>query len=251
MYPTTLALALAFWFLNLALLVDAGIFVVKPSQGSLCHGGKKCTIEWLDDGTKPLLTSINICKLGLYTGKQQLVQTIQPVDVSKAHSVTFIPIPDAGPNSDTYYISLISTSAKRNDSIPYAAFSPSFRIDQMTGSFDTPLASAIAPIPIPASLSSPSASVTNTVSTITVGTLSTSLPPLPSLTEPTSTGQPSLTRLSTSVRPSSTPAPLSSETGTPAPTATLSSSALSRTPSLGAQLPVFICVTLLALRSFL
>lgn len=34
MYPATVALALAFWFLNLALLVDAGVFVsggIRPS----------------------------------------------------------------------------------------------------------------------------------------------------------------------------------------------------------------------------
>ncbi|KAF8062230.1 hypothetical protein FPV67DRAFT_1672707 [Lyophyllum atratum] len=152
MYPTTLALVLAFWILNFALLADAGIYVLKPSAGSKCHGGQTCTIEWLDDGSQPLLSAAGVCTFGLFTGKQQLVQAIAPADVSTAHSVTFKPNPAAGPNSDAYYIGIISTTFKKDSDTPYMAFSPFFSIDQMSGSFDTPLPAAISAIPIPSSL---------------------------------------------------------------------------------------------------
>lgn len=154
------------------LCVEAGIYVVNPRQGSVCHGGKSCTVTWLDDGVRPLLSDIGVCTVGLYTGKQELIQTMTPADVSTKLSLTFTPIPAGGPNSDTYYLAFISTSARQNNSLPYAAFSPFFRLDQMTGSFITSDSSAIYPISFPTSINSSSS---NTVlPTITVGTILTS-----------------------------------------------------------------------------
>ncbi|KAF8893012.1 hypothetical protein BD779DRAFT_1436375, partial [Infundibulicybe gibba] len=69
--------------------------------GSTCHGGQECTIEWLDDGRSPLLTAIGLCNFGLFTGKQQLIQALPSADVATTHSLTFVPTPGAGPNSDT------------------------------------------------------------------------------------------------------------------------------------------------------
>ncbi|KAG6907791.1 hypothetical protein DXG01_007330 [Tephrocybe rancida] len=138
MYSTTLALALALSFLQFVLLADAGIYVLKPAAGSTCSGGQTCTVEWLDDGVHPLLTTAGLCTFGLYTGNLQLVQALPPTDVSTTHSITFKPNPAAGPNSHSYYIGIISTTAKDNSSDPfpssYKAFSPFFSIDQMTGS---------------------------------------------------------------------------------------------------------------------
>ncbi|KAG6878157.1 hypothetical protein C0993_011575, partial [Termitomyces sp. T159_Od127] len=86
------------------------------------------------------------------------------------------------------YIAIISATAKENLSDPfslsYKAFSPFFAIDQMTGSFDTPFSEATSTIPIPSSAFSHS---TTHLSTVTVGTLSTSLPPLPTIVATTST----------------------------------------------------------------
>ncbi|KAF8958094.1 hypothetical protein BDZ97DRAFT_1668894 [Flammula alnicola] len=101
MYSTIMALALAILFMDAAVLVHAGLYVVQPLQGSTCRGGESCTITWLDDGIRPLLSAVGVSTVGLYTGKQQLVQTIPPVDVSSVHSITFKPNPSAGPNSDT------------------------------------------------------------------------------------------------------------------------------------------------------
>ncbi len=93
------------------------IQVVQPLEGSTCEADKPCTITWVDNGVRPLLSSIGLSTVGLYTGHQvcwklttpmnaqcpvqQLVQTIPAVDVSTEHSVTFNPNPSAGPNSDT------------------------------------------------------------------------------------------------------------------------------------------------------
>ncbi|RDB20507.1 hypothetical protein Hypma_012406 [Hypsizygus marmoreus] len=242
MYSTTPALVLAFfWILNFALLVDAGIYVLKPSARSTCHGGQNCTIDWLDDGSRPLVSAIGLCTFGLYTGKQKLVQAIPAVDVSITHSVTFMPNPAAGPNSDAYYIGITSTVLKDNSSTPYTAYSPWFSIDQMTGSFESPLPEATSKPPLPSTISLSTSGSTTVLSTITVGTLSTSLPPIgdptPTSTKPVSTSKststskssspskaptasPSPTRLTTSIRPSSLSSPTGTSTVSPTSTST-------------------------------
>ncbi|PFH50840.1 hypothetical protein AMATHDRAFT_144081 [Amanita thiersii Skay4041] len=73
--------------------------VTSPSSGGACHGGQPCTVNWVDDGRAPLLSDIGVANIGLYTGQQQLLQTIEPVDVSKTHSFTFTPDTKVGPNS--------------------------------------------------------------------------------------------------------------------------------------------------------
>ncbi|KAF5384105.1 hypothetical protein D9615_003345 [Tricholomella constricta] len=272
MYSTTLALVLAFWILNFALLADAGVYVLKPEARSKCHGGKACTIEWLDDGIQPLLSAAGLCTFGLYTGKQKLVQALPPADVSLIHSVTFKPNPAAGPNSDAYYIGIISTTFKDNSSAPYIAFSPFFSIDDMTGSFDNPLPEATSAILIPSSFT-PSTSgsgtrtatshSTTTLSTITVGTLSTSLPPLPTptSTKPATTQTssssstaplPSQTRLTTSILSSSTPI-VASSTGTSPPasiTSSLSNGTRGRTPPIQTLATAFLIFLAPSLLSF-
>ncbi|KXN93287.1 hypothetical protein AN958_00211, partial [Leucoagaricus sp. SymC.cos] len=155
-----------------------------------------------DDGQSPLLSAIGVCSVGLYTGKQQLVQTIAPVDVSQSHSLTFTPNAAAGPDSNTYYISFISTSAKQNPSLPYAAFSPFFQLDGMKGSFDLPNPSATQSIPIPTSLTTGGQSTNSNsgdvLSTITVGTLSTSTSSSPTSGTPSTPSSPSAPAASSS-----------------------------------------------------
>ncbi|PBK84709.1 hypothetical protein ARMGADRAFT_1018391 [Armillaria gallica] len=191
---------------NAALSVRS-LYVIEPNSGSTCHGGQNCTVEWLDDGVRPLLSSFGVSTVGLYTGTQQLVQSIDPVDTSTTHSLTFTPIPEAGPDSDTYYICFTSTSVFDNGTA-VMAFSPFFQLDQMTGTFATPLASATTSIAVPTSLTQTSAAdSTSELSTIIVGTLSTSLSSLTSLSATTpATSSPSSTtsRFSTSSAPEST-----------------------------------------------
>ena len=44
--------------------------VTNPQSGGTCKGSKPCTVEWLDDGTAPLLSHIGVCTVGLYTGQE-------------------------------------------------------------------------------------------------------------------------------------------------------------------------------------
>ncbi|KAJ7115782.1 hypothetical protein C8R44DRAFT_628800 [Mycena epipterygia] len=192
----------AFLALDFALLVSAGVYVIKPASGTTCTGGTPCTIEWLDDGNHPLLNEIGVVTVGLFSGKQQLVQTIQPLDVSASHSVQFTPNPQAGPNSGSYYIAFTSTKAIVNGT-KAISFSPFFTLKGMSGSFSSPLASATATIAIPTTVAHTSSNEVAT--TITLGSLDTSLPPLPTLSTskasssaPTSSPSPSAPASSTS-----------------------------------------------------
>ncbi|PPQ92527.1 hypothetical protein CVT25_010360 [Psilocybe cyanescens] len=222
MYTTFVALALAVFYLDAAVLVNAGLFVYQPFAGSTCRGGETCLISWVDDGSRPLLSAIGVATVGLYTGKQQLVQTISPVDVTKAHSLTFTPDPAAGPNSDTYYIAVTSTTLQGNNSALYTGWSPNFVLTGMSGSFDTPLPSALSSIPVPVSLTQ-STSTESVTRTVTVGVLSTPSPP------PLSSSSSVSTRSSSS---SITIVPPSSSTGVTPSSSSTSLRSLSSTSKL-------------------
>ncbi|KAF8153188.1 hypothetical protein B0H34DRAFT_662790 [Crassisporium funariophilum] len=100
MYSAYMALVLAILCMNAALLVNAGLYILEPSQGSTCRSGQPCTIRWIDDGVRPVLSAVGVATVGLFTGKQQLVQTIPAVNVANSISTTFTPMSAAGPNSD-------------------------------------------------------------------------------------------------------------------------------------------------------
>ncbi|PPR04357.1 hypothetical protein CVT26_004225 [Gymnopilus dilepis] len=251
MYSMYLAFALAILCLDSAILARAGLFIIQPSAGSVCKANQECTITWVDDGIRPLVSDIGVSTVGLYTGKQQLVQSITPINVAAQHSVTFKPIAAAGPNSDAYYIAIISTKFEGNDSIPYSAYSPFFTLTGMTGSFASPLPEATSTIPIPSSLTRPSPA--STPATITVGTLSTAVtsatiglpPPLTSSSSRSSSSRSSTSssasssRFSTVISPTPSPSPSSltsasqtSDSSTPSTASSSSSSSIASETSL-------------------
>ncbi|KAK0205317.1 hypothetical protein DFS33DRAFT_1383209 [Desarmillaria ectypa] len=232
------ALVLACTILDVVLHTNAALsvrslYVIEPNSGSSCHGGQNCTVEWLDDGTWPLLSSFGVSSVGLYTGTQQLVQNLDPVDTSTTHSLTFTPIPEAGPNSDTYYICFTSTSVFDNGTA-VMAFSPFFQLDQMSGSFATPWESATASVAIPTSLMQTTADSTSELSTIIIGTLSTSLSSLTSLSATplaTSSSSTTTSRFSTSSTPESTSTSATGSAATSTQSGT-ANGALSRTDAV-------------------
>ncbi|KAM6501289.1 hypothetical protein JOM56_004303 [Amanita muscaria] len=172
-FNTSRALLLA---LASALAANGAIYVTEPSAGSSCHGGQTCSISWLDDGQAPLLSSIGVTRVALYTGElvctnpcsssthsiflQQLVQTLQPVNVSSAHTLTFTPDPKAGPNSGSYYIAFIPAS----DSA-YRGYSPWFSLDNMSGSFASPDPAATSSLPLSSTSGIPTGNETTTAET--------------------------------------------------------------------------------------
>src|SRR5258705_2338351 len=87
MYLLNPSLVLTLLFLNTAWMVNAGLYVrplaiysitfdslqlqiIKPLQGSVCRANQPCTVTWLDDGRAPLLSSIGVSTVGLFTGCQ-------------------------------------------------------------------------------------------------------------------------------------------------------------------------------------
>jgi len=190
-------------FLTLLRTVSGSLFVINPTEQTVCHGGQPCAVEWLDDGQEPLLTTMGPCYVALFTGIEMLRQQIEPIDVSATHSLSFTPNPDAGPNSHAYYIAFTSINSP-NSSQPLQAFSPFFTLDGMSGSFKSPVPELTSSIPTPSSLLT---AQPNPISTsLLYGTTSSSTPttaspsPLPlstgpssSPTSPSSTSSPATT----------------------------------------------------------
>ncbi|KIM92162.1 hypothetical protein PILCRDRAFT_810171 [Piloderma croceum F 1598] len=134
-------------------IVHATLYVINPQPHSACQASKSCTVQWLDDGLAPLLSDIGVCSVGLYTGREKLVQTLSPVDVSATQSLTFEPDGKAGPDSDTYYIAFTSATLNNtNGTGPYQEFSPAFSLTHMSGTFASPVASDTSTKSIPSSL---------------------------------------------------------------------------------------------------
>ncbi|KAH9990206.1 hypothetical protein BJV74DRAFT_443849 [Russula compacta] len=149
--PISSPLAAACLALAFSRTVFSALYVVSPTAQTVCHGGQPCAVQWLDDGEEPLLTAMGPCYVALYTGNEMLIQQIEPVDVSINHSLTFTPSPDAGSNSDTYYIAFTSISSP-NSSDPLQAFSATFSLDRMSGSFDSQVPELTSMIPVPSSV---------------------------------------------------------------------------------------------------
>ncbi|KZP30848.1 hypothetical protein FIBSPDRAFT_94902 [Athelia psychrophila] len=170
--------------LNLALSAHASLYVVNPLPTTSCRASHPCTVQWLDDGTVPLLSDIGVSMVGLYSGDEELVQTITPVNVNNVHTLTFTPDPKAGPNSNKYYIAFTSTTLmETNGTGYYQSFSSNFRysLTQMTGSLNSHPASDTSSKATPSSLRMQTATGTGaqsqsitTTAIVTVGTLSTS-----------------------------------------------------------------------------
>ncbi|KAI0696532.1 hypothetical protein BC835DRAFT_860437 [Cytidiella melzeri] len=145
-----------------ALVLVALPSVLGTLYSTTCSGGKPCSVDWLDNGESPTLSTIGPCYVGLYHGNGVLVQQIEPVDVANVHSLTFTPDSAAGPNSNTYYINFTTIDVSN----PYTQYSPFFTLNGMSGSLSSPNPSDTSSISVPstvASAATPSVSVTITV----------------------------------------------------------------------------------------
>ncbi|KAK7057299.1 hypothetical protein R3P38DRAFT_3341669 [Favolaschia claudopus] len=250
MYPSIILVI--FSVLVCALRVNAGVYFIQPASGSKCKAGAECTVQWDDDGILPLLNDVGIVTAGLYTGKQQLVQSLPPLDVASRQSIKFTPMAQAGPNSESYYLAFKSTTAKLNGT-DYLAFSPFFSLEGMSGDFSSPLASATTTFSTPKFLSNTGTLIPTT---IVVGNVDTSLPPSPSPSasspSPSSQSSASETSKSSSSRfttsslpPSSSSSIAASFTGSGAPPTNTSPAS----PSRPLSVPVLAVLSLCAFAS--
>ncbi|KAI0080395.1 hypothetical protein K474DRAFT_1657808 [Panus rudis PR-1116 ss-1] len=219
-------------------LACATIYVTSPLQDTVCHGGQPCEVQWVDNGAVPLLNNIGPCHIGLYNGREVLIQQIDPVDVGATHSLVFTPDPQAGPNSVTYYIKFTSVNPVGNTT--YTQYSTFFRIADMAGSFSSPVPSDTSPLPVPSSVlsgSSTSVSVTVTVPvsvnspSVNPPSASTSLPVLSSPSAASSVPTTTASAISSPSSSSSTARSSSSFVTSRVPSSTSSSPASTATNS--------------------
>ncbi|KAL4253395.1 hypothetical protein ABKN59_003871 [Abortiporus biennis] len=194
--------------LSLLAGVHANLYVINPVSDTVCQGGQSCTVQWVDDGEAPFLSTIGPCHVGLYHGNNAIIQQIDPVDVSINHSLTFTPDPAAGP-SGIYYIRF--TSVDPVNGTQYNEYSPNFKLENMNGSFDTPVPSDTSSIPVPSSVAN---APPNTVSaTITVsGKTPTSTPTTTTSSRISTTSSFTTSLISTSATSSSSSTPSSPST---------------------------------------
>ncbi|PAV19843.1 hypothetical protein PNOK_0477700 [Pyrrhoderma noxium] len=159
------------FLLSLLHIAYASVFITHPYSGITCSGGSSCTVTWLDDGTAPLLSDVGLSDIALYQGTDTLVQQLaSSVDVSSSHELNFIPNPEAGPNSDDYWIMLKSQTARNpNDtSLPFTSFSGFFTLDNMSGKINDPIPSLTSTLTPSITASATGSNTNGVVSTVTL-----------------------------------------------------------------------------------
>ncbi|TFY50144.1 hypothetical protein EVJ58_g11168, partial [Rhodofomes roseus] len=111
------------------------LYVTAPVDGTTWTAGQNQTISWKDDGSDPALTKFGKASVGIYTRVQNIVSS---VDVATTESIVFTPDPTVGANGDYYFIRFQSLSLKdaNNSAFPAEAFSATFTMTGMTGSFN-------------------------------------------------------------------------------------------------------------------
>ncbi|TFK53037.1 hypothetical protein OE88DRAFT_1334691 [Heliocybe sulcata] len=212
---------LAFTVLCTINIARAELYVASPAAGSTCHAGQPCTVTWLDNGEVPLLSSLGACTVGLYTGSDELLQEIEPVNPASTLSLQFTPNAAVGPNGDGYYVR--------------------FQLDGMSGSTPTQISSLTSTVPVASSVSSPTPQ--SVTSTSTIGTIS-----LPSLSSSSLASTATIPSSRTSSSSLSTSLRSSASSTSPAASSSPSSSGTSSAPTLRSD-PMLCATALLTLLS--
>jgi len=152
----------------------ANIYVTSPVKGTSWAAGQNQTISWIDSGVSPSLAQFGNAKVSVYVGNQidqTSVQEIVPsVDVSTTSSIVFTPNPGAGENGEYYFVRFESLALKdaNNSAYPAEAFSATFSLSGMTGTFNASVQSEIngaSTAPISAPSSAPSAATSHIATT--------------------------------------------------------------------------------------
>jgi len=132
-----------FHLLNLFVSPALGkLYVTTPVDGTTWTAGQNQTLSWKDDGSEPTLAKFKDASVGIFVGSstvQTLVQEIvASVDVATTESIVFTPDPSVGANGDYYFIRFQSLALKdaNNSAFPAEAFSATFTMNGMTGSFN-------------------------------------------------------------------------------------------------------------------
>ncbi|CAE6511303.1 unnamed protein product [Rhizoctonia solani] len=140
----------------LAPAVLAGPYFTAPVAGTVCQAGQPCVITWQDDGKAPSLPEFGDCSVDVYTGNSQQqtkVQTLAITNAQTAQTVQFVPDPNAGEDSQVYFIKMVSIGMADPTNAMYkaSAYSAMFTLKGMTGKFNDTVKAQIAGTPAPSS----------------------------------------------------------------------------------------------------
>jgi len=141
--------ASAFAVLSLAAAASATVFITSPTQSTTCSGGQVCQINWEDNNAAPNLTAFGPAQVFLGVGnaqQQTMLQTISNnVNVATTSAIQFTVDPNAGGNSNDYFIRVQSITLKdpTQPQFPALSFSAKFTLNNMTGTFNATVQSEI------------------------------------------------------------------------------------------------------------
>jgi hypothetical protein len=129
----------------------AAVSFTSPTATIGFNGGQSATIQWIEDGKTPLLSAYGPCILSIDTGNAQQQTNLQTINASldpnATNSFPFTVDPTIGPNGSQYFIRLQSLNNKDpNDPtglLPLLAFSHTFTLSGMTGTFNATVQSQI------------------------------------------------------------------------------------------------------------
>ncbi|KAF9811161.1 hypothetical protein IEO21_06614 [Rhodonia placenta] len=119
----------------------ANVYVTSPVKGTTWPAGQNQTISWEESGAAPTLDAFGLADVSIYVGNQIQQTSVQAiatnVNVSSTKSIIFTPNPSAGESGTFYFVRFESTTAKdpNNTAYPAEAFSATFALSGMTGTF--------------------------------------------------------------------------------------------------------------------
>jgi len=141
--------ASTFAVLSLAAAASATVFITSPTASTTCTGSQVCQINWEDNGATPSLAAFGTAEVFLGVGnaqQQTMLQTISnSVNVSTTSAIQFTVDPNAGGNSNDYFIRVQSIGLKdtTNPQFPALSFSAKFTLNGMKGTFNATVQSQI------------------------------------------------------------------------------------------------------------
>ncbi|GAA5963498.1 hypothetical protein JCM3765_006257 [Sporobolomyces pararoseus] len=138
------------------------VYIVKPDGSDSFNAGKKITITWLDNDSKPAASEMGPSTLYIATGSTtahtNLATIAHIADPSKQLEAPVEFDASWGPESDQYFMLLESDSAKDANNQPLQAFSARFQLNRMKGQFPAAALAQLEGSSSTPSSSSPSAS---------------------------------------------------------------------------------------------
>lgn len=125
--------------------VHACVCLYVRCRSTTGHGGKRLNIEWNDDGKTPTRRDWGRVNIYLATGSRDVQYKLQTLATNVSYNAgegRYQISPTVGPTGGYYFLRFEGTNTTTN-SIPAMAFSARFRLEDMTGNFNSTIMSTI------------------------------------------------------------------------------------------------------------